>query len=123
MFKLFYDELKQVIIVRMDLKMGKGKLATQVAHASIGAYRKTKKKHNDIVKRWEKQGEKTVVLKIGSVDELLKIKSLVDKENIPNVLIHDAGRTQVEPGTVTCLGIGPWASKVLDKYISDLKLA
>src|SRR3989338_9384657 len=37
-------------------------------------------------------------------------------------LITDAGRTTVEPGTVTCLGIGPDKDEKIDKIISNLKL-
>lgn len=116
------NEFKQVIVVRVDIRMGKGKLATQVAHASVGAYRKTKRKHADIVRKWEMEGEKKIVLRISSLDGLMKLKSLIDEEGIPNIIIRDAGLTQLMPGTVTCLGIGPWDSDTLDKFISHLKL-
>ena len=54
-------ELKQVIVVRQDLKLPAGKLAAQVAHASIGAIHKANQEKQ---KQWMKQGMKKVVLKV-----------------------------------------------------------
>ena len=53
--------MKQVILVRMDLKMEKGKLATQVAHASVDAVLKSPK---DKIEEWTSGGMKKVVLKV-----------------------------------------------------------
>lgn len=115
---------KQAIVVRTDLKMGKGKIATQVAHASLGAYRtaKSKKSYRDIVRFWEGVSEKKVVLK---VSDLKKLKSLYSKAKgmkIPCVMIRDAGHTQLKPGTITALGIGPAEENKIDKITKDLKL-
>jgi len=113
---------KQVIIVRTDVEMGKGKLATQVAHAAINAYRKTRQQHPRTVSRWVEEGEKKIVLRVDGLNELMELKAVADKEKIPNVLIRDAGLTQLEPGTITCLGIGPWDSEVLDRLFGHLRL-
>jgi len=112
-------EVKQVIIVRNDLKMGKGKIAAQVAHASLESAEKVGKR---ILNEWKSQGHKKVVLKIDSLEELKKIKKKCDKLKIKNALIKDAGRTQLKPGTVTCLGIGPDYSSKIDKITGKLKL-
>ncbi|RLJ06151.1 MAG: peptidyl-tRNA hydrolase, partial [Candidatus Aenigmatarchaeota archaeon] len=53
--------MKQVILVRKDLKISKGKIAAQVANASLGAYKKTEKK---IREKWEKEGSKKIILKV-----------------------------------------------------------
>ena len=50
---------KQIVIVRKDLKMGVGKTAVQVAHASIGAM---KMADRTAVEAWEDEGAKKVVL-------------------------------------------------------------
>lgn len=111
--------MKQVILVRKDLKMGKGKLAAQVSHASTDAVLKSdKRKIND----WKKKGMKKVVLKVSDEKELLEMKRLADKEKLVNALIKDAGRTQLEPGTITCLGIGPDDEKKIDKVSGKLKV-
>ena len=95
---------KQVILVRSDLKMGKCKIAAQTAHASVSALDKA---GTAIVNDWKNEGQKKVVLKISSLNELIKIKNSCDKSKIPNALISDAGFTQLDPGTITALAIGP----------------
>lgn len=110
--------MKQVIIVRNDLKMDRGKMAAQVAHASLDAYRKSDSEER---KGWESSGAKKIVLKVGSLKELMDIYKRV-KRNLPCSLIKDAGMTQVRPGTVTALGIGPCKEEDIDKVTKDLKL-
>ena len=114
------DEVKQVILVRTDLKMGKGKIAVEVAHASLEAYRKAKKKWPEVVRKWEEEGSKKIVLK-ATLDDLMEFKDWADRNALPNSLIRDAGRTQVEPGSITALAIGPAASDKLKKT-EELKL-
>jgi PTH2 family peptidyl-tRNA hydrolase len=110
---------KQVIVVRNDLKLKKGKLAAQVAHASLGAFLKSEK---NLRKKWLKEGAKKVVVKVKDLKELLNIKKEAEKMKIPNFLVRDAGKTQVDPGTITCLGLGPCKEEILDKVTGGLKL-
>jgi PTH2 family peptidyl-tRNA hydrolase len=114
-------EFKQVIVVRKDLKLGQGKLSVQVAHASVEAMEKTKIKFPEWVKEWRQTGTQKVVLKISTEKELLELFEKVKKE-IPSALIRDAGRTQIEAGTKTCIGIGPGPENLIDKYTKELKL-
>lgn len=109
---------KQVIVVRNDLKMGKGKLVAQACHASLGAVMLADKK---TLKKWERFAKK-VVLKVDSEKEILEIYKKVKKEKIPCFLVKDAGLTQLEPGTMTALGIGPAENKKIDKTTGKLKL-
>ena len=99
--------------------MGKGKLTAQCAHASVGAYLKAKKPYKE---EWIRSGMKKVVLKVSDEKELKKLYKLAKKEKLPCELIKDAGLTQIEPGTVTALGIGPADDKKIDKLTSKLKL-
>jgi len=110
---------KQVILVRTDLKMGKGKIATQAAHAAIGAFKLV---DEEIVKKWEKEGGKKIVLKVKDEKELLQIYKKVKKERIPCFLVRDAGLTQLKAGTITALGIGPVEEERIDKITGRLKL-
>ena len=110
---------KQVIVVRKDLKMDKGKIAAQVAHASLEAYKKTDPK--DVVE-WEADGMKKVVLGVKNIKELMKIKENVKEANMPYSVIRDAGRTQVKPGVVTVMGIGPVKDEKIDRITKNLKL-
>ena len=63
--------MKQVILVRQDLKLQKGKMSVQCAHASVGAMVKS---HKDDISKWQSQGQKKVVLKVKDLDELMKYK-------------------------------------------------
>lgn len=114
-------ELKQVIVVRKDIEMGKGKLCAQVAHASLEAYKKTLSLKPDWVKVWESGGSKKVVLKVNTLEELIELYQRAEKE-IPGVIIKDAGLTQLPPGTVTAAGFGPAPEEIMNKYFGHLKL-
>ena len=114
-------ELKQVIVVRQDLKMGKGKIAAQCCHAAIEAFLKTQKKSPELAEAWLSQGMPKVVVKANSEKEIVEIFESA-KRIIPSALIRDAGRTQVEPGSITALGLGPWNESELDKITGKLKL-
>jgi len=109
---------KQVIISRNDLKIGKGKLIAQALHAGLGALRLVK---NEIIRKWENEGAKKVVLK-ADLNELEEIVENLRKEKIPHFLVKDAGLTQLKPGTVTALGIGPVEEDKIDKITGKLKL-
>ena len=108
---------KQAIIVRKDLKMSAGKIAAQVAHASVEAWKKADKKIRDA---WEREGAKKVVLQAQNEKELLELKKKSGK--LPTALIRDAGLTEIPPGTITCLAIGPAREEEIDKLTGSLKL-
>ncbi len=110
---------KQVILVREDLKLPKGKLSVQVAHASLDAASKSDKK---LLEKWKQQGAKKVALKVADEKELFKCMSLLENEGIKVALIKDAGHTVVEPGTITCLGVGPELEEKIDKVTGKLKM-
>lgn len=112
---------KQAIFIRTDLKMGKGKLCSQAAHASLDAYLETVKKRPDWVAMWLAEGQKKIVLKVESEQALKQLYEEVRKI-IPASLIIDTGKTQLEKGTITALGIGPAPEPELDRFISRYKL-
>ena len=114
--------LKQVIVVRTDLDMGKGKTAAQVAHAAIAAFKEAEKKWPDKVEAWEDGGSEKVVLKVQTKQELIALVKPAKERKIPCVLIIDAGKTQIKAGEPTCLGLGPWEEKELDEITGELKL-
>ncbi|MCH7902657.1 peptidyl-tRNA hydrolase [archaeon] len=109
---------KQVILVREDLKLPKGKLSVQVAHASLDAALKSDKK---ILEAWKEQGQAKIVLQVDSKQELLELFEEL-KNLFPTALIKDAGKTQIQSGEVTAIGIGPVPENEINKYTKDLKL-
>jgi peptidyl-tRNA hydrolase, PTH2 family len=112
-------ELKQCIVVRDDLKLSPGKLAVQVAHASVLSLEDVDK---SIIKNWKSEGQKKVVLKVANVKDLLEIKYDADRMGLPNAVVIDAGLTEILPGTITALGIGPAPNKKMDKVTGNLDL-
>jgi PTH2 family peptidyl-tRNA hydrolase len=113
------EEYKQVIIVRDDLKLSKGKLAAQVAHAAILGYEKAGKEN---LKRWKDQAQKKVVLRVPTLEDVLKLEIDAKKLGLPTGIVKDAGLTEIPPGTITALVIGPAPSKLIDKITRDLPL-
>lgn len=111
--------LKQVILVRSDLKLPKGKLAAQCAHASLEAALNSSM---DALAEWRSAGAKKIVLKVADLKELKRYEALARKERLVAALIADAGHTVLEPGTVTCLGIGPDREEKIDKVTGGLKI-
>ena len=110
---------KQVILVREDLKLPKGKLPAQSSHASVDATLKSDKKMVDL---WKKAGGKKIVLKVKDEKELFEYKQMAEDAGIKTALITDAGHTVVEPGTITCLGIGPDEESKIDSVTGKLKM-
>lgn len=116
------DEIKQVIIVRKDIKMGVGKLAAQVAHAALMSYLEAEKADEKVAEAWLREGEKKIVLKVDKEEKLTKLYAAFKYKKVPCALVSDAGLTQLPPGTKTALGVGPWNSAEIDAYTSALKL-
>ena len=119
------SELKQVIVIRKDLNMRKGKMVAQGAHASVLATLQTFKKPNQkrIFEQWFDEGMTKICVSVDSEEELVALYNKVSSYKIPVSIVTDAGRTEFngEP-TVTCLAIGPWKSEEIDKFTGDLKL-
>ena len=112
-------EYKQCIVTRDDLKLTKGKLAVQVAHAAVTASDFADKKERE---SWIRDGQKKVVLKVATLNDLFLLKEMARREGLSTALITDAGLTQIAPGTITVLGIGPAPVEKLDKVVGKLKL-
>jgi len=110
--------MKQVIVVREDLKMSSGKVAAQACHASLAAYRRADKISKT---RWDVEGEKVVVVKCKDIRELMALKDKAKELRLSWATVQDAGHTEVEPGTVTALGIGPDKDEIIDKITGHLK--
>ncbi len=110
---------KMVIAVRQDLRLPKGKCAAQCSHAAVEAVL-----HSDerVVKAWRKEGMPKIVVKVDDMKELLLLNQQAKDMNIVTAVITDAGHTVVEPGTTTCMALGPEEEKRLNPITDHLKL-
>ncbi len=113
---------KLVLVVRGDLKLSNGKTAVQVAHAAVSCALSCKKQHPVRFRKWYSEGQKKVVVKVGGLKELYQLKAQAEQSGLTTALISDAGLTEVEPGTVTCLGIGPASNEEIDPITGELPL-
>jgi PTH2 family peptidyl-tRNA hydrolase len=130
-------DTKQVIVLRTDLNMRKGKMAAQAAHASMKVFfdRATLMRHADekvpylMVKMWNEARDwflgafAKVVVGIDSEEGLLELQKQADTAGIPSAIIVDSGRTEFHGvSTRTALAIGPDEAAKIDKITGSLKL-
>jgi peptidyl-tRNA hydrolase len=111
--------MKQVVVVNEALKLPRGKLAAQVAHAAVQGFVNASPTAQ---RKWLNAGMPKVVLRSESESELHELESRANSRGLPVALIEDAGHTVVEPGTVTCLAIGPAEDDAIDSLTGVLKL-
>ena len=110
---------KQVILLRQDLKLPKGKASTQVAHASVEAALKTSKGK---MISWKLSGMKKIVLKVKDLKELKQYQQKAKRTRLTTAMITDAGKTFFKKPTITCLAIGPDSETKIDKITGKLKM-
>ncbi|CAA0813108.1 Peptidyl-tRNA hydrolase II (PTH2) family protein [Striga hermonthica] len=115
------EDFKMVLVVRNDLKMGKGKIAAQCSHATLGLYKKILNRAPKSLNRWEMCGQVKVVVKIESEDDMLVLQERAKSLNLPTHITVDAGRTQIAPNSRTVMAIlGP--ADLVDDVTGGLKL-
>jgi len=111
--------MKQAIVIRSDLQMSTGKLAVQACHASVAAVLCA---GVEALKRWETDGQTKIALGVHSLEELENLKKRCEARGIIHAIISDAGRTELAPGTVTALAIGPAEDKAVDQITGAVPL-
>ncbi|KAL7672704.1 hypothetical protein ACOME3_007585 [Neoechinorhynchus agilis] len=117
------NRFKMVMVVRTDLGMGRGKIGAQCAHAAVGCYVKTQMRNPEVLKSWNSlNGQAKIVLRCGSKNELFELNKNAKKLNLITTLISDAGRTQIEEGSLTVLGIGPDDEALINQVTGKLQL-
>ena len=99
------SETRMVIVVRRDLKMGTGKIASQVAHAAVALYVHVQKNDPKLLQAYEKCATPKICLKCETLDELNAVEHAASINGLWTYAICDAGRTQIERGSKTCCAI------------------
>jgi len=113
---------KQVIVLRTDLNMSCGKAAAQAGHAAVSAAEQSRKEWPEWWRVWMEEGQCKIIVKVASEKELLELESKAKASHLPTALISDRGLTELKPGTITSLGIGPSPSGLVDKITGGLPL-
>ncbi len=116
------DEITMVLVTRADLKLSKGKLAAQCGHAVMECALRAKKESPRSLDRYRREGARKIVCKAPDEESLRKILSHAKKAELVCYLVKDAGHTEIPPGTVTVVGIGPGPRSEIDKITGDLQL-
>lgn len=119
---MIMGDMKLVILVRQDLKLPKGKLAAQAAHAAVEATLKSLRSDKDKVADWRSEGQKKIVLKVRDEKEMLKYMQIAKDDGLTTATITDAGKTVIAPGTKTCVGIGPDDEETIDGITGELPM-
>jgi len=96
------------VVMRRDLAMRRGKEIAQACHAVLGLGA-------------EDDGP-LIGLQVQTKDNLLSIVQQAIDAEVGHYMVHDAGRTELEPGTLTCAAIGPVAKGHLSFLQSLAKL-
>ena len=116
------EDTKLVLVVRQDLKMGKGKAAAQCCHATLAAYKQAKRKCPETLRVWEATGQPKITVKVESEEELMTLLAKARSLGLVSYVVADAGRTQIAPGSHTVLAVGPAPGSQVDLVTGGLKL-
>lgn len=116
--------VKQVIVIRKDLGMRKGKMIAQGAHASMKVFldRPISFMTKPPISEWLSGSFTKIVVYVNSEDELLDIYNIAVKNDIPTAIIKDAGKTEFKEPTYTAIAIGPYWNTEIDKITGHLPL-
>ena len=111
----------KMVIIANDIPLSPGKLAAQVAHAAVDCALFLHKKNPSLLQHWLDTGQKKVVLK-ASEQDILHLKKIAGSVGLCTSLVRDAGHTELPPGTLTALAIGPAEDMKIDKVTGQLPL-
>lgn len=113
---------KMVLCVNMELSMGKGKVAAQCCHATLGAFKIAKKHCPSAIKYWEMLGQAKIAVKVPTEKEMMDLMNQASTAGLVTYMVQDAGRTQIPAGSRTVLAIGPAPVSAFEPITSHLKL-
>jgi PTH2 family peptidyl-tRNA hydrolase len=128
------QRIKQVILIRKDLKMRRGKEIAQGSHASMEFLISLLRQHllnnaspeielNSQEKKWISEGMAKVCLQVSSEQELLQYYESAKAHGLKSYLIRDSGRTEFKGNpTLTACAIGPDEVGEIDAVTGGLRL-
>jgi PTH2 family peptidyl-tRNA hydrolase len=115
------EKLQQVIVIRKDLSMRKGKMIAQGAHACLASI--LENQQNERVQVWLSESFTKVCVYVNSEEELLKTYNKAKDAKFICSIIKDSGLTEFNGvPTFTCCAIGPATKEELQNITGHLKL-
>lgn len=113
---------KLILCVNNSLGMGKGKIAAQCSHATLGAYKLAVRYCPSAIRHWEYTGQAKVAVRVDKEEEMFELQSKAMAAGLVTCFIQDEGRTQIAAGSRTVLAIGPAPAHSFLGITSHLKL-
>jgi len=113
---------KQIIVFRSDLRLSRGKTASQAGHAAVSAAEEARKHRKEWFDGWLREGQCKIAVKVTNEKTLTELDEQAKEMGLPCALIVDRGLTEIPPNTVTCLGIGPAPAERVDRVTGKLPL-
>lgn len=126
--------VKQVIVIRKDLRMRRGKEIAQGAHAAMAFLtgRLLGERYDRLVltgafstaeEAWIKGNFRKIVCQVSTLEDLIKVQQAADDAGVVNRLVYDAGLTEFHGiETATALAVGPDYDDLIDPVTKDLEL-
>ena len=111
-----------MLCVNNSLGMGKGKMAAQCCHATLGAYKLAVRYCPTALENWEDDGQAKVAVKVDTEAEMEELQMKALCAGLVSYFVVDAGRTQIAAGSKTVLAIGPAPTFAFEGITSHLKL-
>ena len=113
--------MKQVIVMRKDLNMRKGKMIAQGAHASVTAVCSYLRAAD--IETWLEDGQTKICVYVESEKELLEVWQRAVEAKVIRAIITDSGKTEFHGvATKTCIAVGPADPEIIDKITGGLPL-
>ncbi|MGC8599550.1 MAG: peptidyl-tRNA hydrolase Pth2 [Nitrososphaeria archaeon] len=110
------------LLIRTDLKMSRGKMVAQGAHAAVAAALMCRDMLPDVFSGWYTQGAAKIALKVNSESEMIDLVRKAESLGLITYIVEDMGLTEVPPGTKTAAAIGPGPESKIDQVTGKLKL-
>ena len=120
-----------VIVTRGDLKLSKGKLCAQCSHGAVDAVMRSgtmsadpaiNQRHLENLQQWSSQGQTKIVVQADTEADVVELYHKAKEANHNCTIVRDAGRTEVESGTITVVCIGPSKISKINEITGHLKL-
>jgi len=109
-----------VVVINRDLKMSTGKVISQFGHAIDGIH-EILMDQQDLLEIWRETGSGKIVVK-GTHEDIFNAYKKAKALGLLYYRVYDAGKTQIAPGSNTCIAIGPATKEELKDITGHLAL-